>query len=829
MSEKKKTNVSIEGMTCASCAQTIEDSLNKIDGVDHARVNFATEKASVEHESEVGTESIHGAIKSAGYKPVDTDAEKSNVQEVILGIEGMTCASCADAVEGALSELEGVIEANVNIATEKARVRYDSKRVSVADMGEAVGSVGYNVSSKKKSVSTADKKLERAKRLMIFAWVGTLLLIPFWFQLNFEFLVGRPIPISDQIGKYIVGILATPVALGIGWPTVHSRTFSALRSGNINMETLITLGSLAAWTTGIMSFFLGIPSFFMVSAMIIAFHLIGQYLEDKAKGRASQAIQKLLELEADTARVIRGEEEMEILLERVEEGDIMIVKPGEKIPADGTVVDGQSAVDESMATGESVPVEKGRGDEVIGSTINQDGVLRVEATRVGKDTFLSQVVEMVEEAQSTKLPIQALADKVTAKFVPAVITISLVTIAIWLIIPETLTGVLTWAEGLLPWVDPTLGTIGLALFAGIAVLVISCPCALGLATPTSVMVGTGKGAENGVLFREGSSLQQMQDLDIIVFDKTGTLTKGEPELSQIWSVGSKKSISEDEVLLKAASVEKSSEHPIAEAIVRGAEKRALELQDVESFENVRGKGVKGKIDDKEILVGTEKLMEDNEINIPEGAKDRRTELQNKGETSFYVSNDGIIVGVISVADELKNGARETIEKVKSYGIKTAILTGDNERVGKAIASKLGIEDVEADVLPDRKAERIKELQERGNERKKVAMVGDGVNDAPALTQADIGIAIGTGTDIAIESSDVTLVRGELDTITQAFEISRATMRNIKQNLLWAFGYNSAAIPAAALGLLHPAIAAGAMAFSSVTVVTNALRLKRVEV
>jgi len=823
--EKEEKKVPIEGMTCASCAQTIEGALNEQEGIEKANVNLMTERADIEYDPDkVDMDKIIKTVEKSGYKV----SEEESFEEISLEVTDMTCASCADTVQNALSELDGVVEAQVNIATEKAKVRYDPELVSSRDMKRAIEDSGYGVASEEEVETEAERKMERTKKLMIYAWIGTGLLIPFWLQLNFDFIFGQFLPISNQLAMYLMAIIATPVALVIGWPTVHSRTFKALAGGSINMETLITLGVVAAWITGALSFFLEVPSFFMVSAMILAFHLVGQYLEDKAKGRASQAIQKLLELEADTARVIKNGEEKEIPLEEVETGDLMVVKPGEKIPTDGVVKDGKSAVDESMATGESVPVEKGAGDEVIGSTINQDGVLKVEATKVGKDTFLSQVVEMVEDAQATRLPVQALADKVTSKFVPTVILISLATMVSWLLFTDQLTNVLIWAENFLPWVNPGLGTVGLVLFAGIAVLVISCPCALGLATPTSVMVGTGKGAENGILFREGSSLEYIQDLDIIVFDKTGTLTKGKPELTDVWIKSDGRS--EGELLTKAASVENASEHPIAQAVVRGAEERELEIDNVENFENVRGKGVKGEVDGKKVIVGTKKLMEEelSSEKIPERAVEKRGQLQDQGKTAFLVAVDGEIEGVIAVADELKDGAKETIEKIKSYGIQTAILTGDNERVGKAIADQVGIDEVEADVLPDRKAEKVKELQKRGG-RNKVAMVGDGINDAPALTQADIGFAIGTGTDIAIESGDVTLVRGELETIAQAFELSKATMKNIKQNLTWAFGYNSAAIPAAALGFLHPAIAAGAMAMSSVTVVTNALRLKKVDI
>ncbi len=817
--KKQKEKVPIEGMTCASCAQTIEGALNKQKGIEKANVNLMTERADVEFDpDEIDMNKIAETVEKTGYR-VGNKTEKGTENRT-LEITGMTCASCAENVKKALSDLKGVTDVQVNIATEKAKVSYYSNLVSISDLEKAVEKAGYGIAHEEETETKAERKLKKTKRLMTYAWIGTGLL------LAYEFLLLQFYELPGQISMLISAIIATPVAILIVWPTVHSKTFSALKGGNINMETLITIGVLSAWTTGVLAFFIDIPAFFMVSAMILSFHLIGQYLEDKAKGRASQAIQKLLELEADTARVVINGKEKEIPLEEVEVGQIMVVKPGEKIPTDGVVKEGSSAVDESMATGESVPVEKEKGDEVIGSTINQDGVLKVEAKKVGKDPFLSQVVEMVEDAQTTRLPVQALADKVTSKFVPAVILISFITMVTWLLFTDQLRDVLYWAESLLPWVNPELGTVGLVLFAGIAVLVISCPCALGLATPTSVMVGTGKGAENGILFREGSALEYIQDLDIIVFDKTGTLTKVKPELTDVRTFAYP---SDKELLKKAASVENASEHPIAKAVVRGAIKQDIEITTVEDFENVRGKGVKGKVNGEEVMVGTRKLIEQESSidTIHEKASVQRRKLQDQGKTAFFVAVDGEVKGVIAVADELKDGAKKVVEQIKSFGIKTTILTGDNQRVGEAIASQVGIEEVEADVLPDRKAERIKELQKRGG-RNKVAMVGDGINDAPALTQADIGFAIGTGTDIAIESGDVTLVRGELETIVQALKLSKATMKNIKQNLFWAFGYNSAAIPAAALGFLHPAIAAGAMAFSSVTVVTNALRLKKVQ-
>ncbi len=823
MMDRKEIEFKIEGMTCASCAQTIEDSLEGLDGVLEYNVNLATEKGTVAYDSErIEVNDVIKAVEDAGYSVL--------IQEFQFDVLDMTCASCAQTIESTLSRDDRIVEVNVNLPNDTAYVESLEGKISEKEIIDLIESAGYTAKSPEKGKrevpekTEAEKRTEKSKRFLIYAWLGTLLMVPFWLQLNFEFVLGEFIPLPRSAMMITMAGLASVVGLAIGWPTVHRKTFKSLSSGNTSMETLITMGVFAAWTAGVLSFFIDIPSFFMVAGMILAFHLIGQYMEDKAKGRASSAVKELLELEADTARVIRDGDEIEIPLEEVKEGDIMKVKPGEKIPTDGVIVEGKSSIDESMATGESVPVEKGEGDEVIGATINQEGVLEVEATNVGKDTFLSQVVEMVEKAQGTKLPIQKLADRVTSKFVPAVLTISLLTFLVWLFASGSLIGILEWAQGFLPWGNPGLGTFGLALFAGIAVLVIACPCALGLATPTSVMVGTGKGAQNGILFREGNALQIMQDLDVIVFDKTGTLTRGKPELTDFWAPEK----SSEEMLAKAASLENASEHPIAQAIVRGARDESVELSDVEDFENIRGKGVVGKIDNEEIVVGNARLFEERGMEIPENIEEKMEELQTEGKTSFYVASDGNVLGNIAVADRTKEESEEAVRKFKEAGLKTVMLTGDNERVGKAVAEKLGIDEVEAEVLPDEKALRIKELQEQDG-RKKVAMVGDGINDAPALTQADVGIAIGTGTDIAIESGDVTLVRGELNAAFQAFSLSEHIMKNIKQNLAWAFGYNSAAIPIAALGLLHPTIAAAAMAFSSVTVVSNALRLKRVEI
>jgi len=559
--------------------------------------------------------------------------------------------------------------------------------------------------------------------------------------------------------------------------------------------------------------------------MIMSFHLLGRYIEAKAKGRASQAIRKLLELEAKTARILVDGEEKEVPIDEVEVGNVMIVRPGEKIPTDGVVIEGQSAVDESMATGESMPVMKKVGDEVIGATVNQRGMLKVRATKVGQDTFLSQVIKLVEECQGSKVPIQEFADKVTSYFVPTVLGLAVVALALWLAVPDTIKVVSLWAQQFLPWVDPNLGVVTLAIFALVATLVIACPCALGLATPTALMVGSGMGAENGVLIRHGEAIQTLKNVDTIVFDKTGTITKGKPEVTDIVPA---EGHAKEKVLRLAASVEVGSEHPLGEAILRKAKEENLELYKAEEFEAVTGRGVKAKIGlspQKLVLVGNRKLMEEEEVDYKSLENDLKR-LEEEAKTAMLVVVNGKIAGAVAVADTLKEDSVQAVRELERMGLKTTMLTGDNRRTAEAIAKKVGISRVLAEVLPDQKVKEIQKLQENGET---VAMVGDGINDAPALTAANVGIAIGTGTDIAIESADVTLVRGDLSSVVTAIKLSRKTFSKIKQNLFWAFFYNTVALPAAMLGLAHPVIAEIAMATSSVTVVTNANLLRRARV
>ncbi|KXA94328.1 ATPase, partial [candidate division MSBL1 archaeon SCGC-AAA259E19] len=608
----------------------------------------------------------------------------------------------------------------------------------------------------------------------------------------------------------------------------YRNALKTIGHGSANMNVLIFLGSFASFVTGPakISVAPAILNYAGVGAMMMAFHLTGRYIEARAKGRASQAISRLMELEADTATVIEDGGEKEVPIDRVEEGNLMKVRPGERIPTDGVVVDGESSVDESMATGESTPVHKEEGDEVIGSTVNQEGALTVRATQVGEDTFLSQVIEMVEEAQGTKVPIQRFADKVTSYFVPAVLTIALTTVILWLTVPKWIDFLALTLEGTLPWINLSLSPPMLAIFAGIATLVIACPCALGLATPTALMVGSGKGAENGILIQKGEAIQALKDVDTVVFDKTGTMTKGEMSLTDVAPAPVSDSNPGEEGTLKlAAAAEYNSEHPIGRAIVEGSQENGVELQEPEGFEAVGGKGVRASLDGGEVTVGNRNFLEEEGID-PSPLEGTLEEWENEGKTAILVAKDGKLAGAVAVADTLKEDTIQAVEKLKEMGLETAMITGDNLRTANAIAEKTGITRVLAEVLPDEKADEIRSLQEEG---KRVAMVGDGINDAPALTQADVGVAIGTGTDIAIESGEVVLVRGELSGVVSAVELSEKTFDKIKQNLWWAFGYNTVMIPLAVLGIMHPLFAEGAMAMSSVTVVTNANRLKGMNV
>jgi len=820
--EDKKQNkeVPIEGMHCASCAQAIEKSLDNLDGIDKSNVSYASEQASVEYDSsKVGMSDISKAVEDAGYSVGEGE-------RIDMPIEGMTCAACSQANQKALEKLDGVISANVNLSTEKATISYLPGKVHRSDFVRAVEDVGYSVPDswldeeyeEKDRVEKDLEKVKIAKRRVYIAWS---FVIPMMAIIISNY-VGYTLLQRPYYDIALVG-LASPILFYVGWETMSSGVRSLIKLSP-NMDALIMLGSMAAYSTGIIAILnyygygFEILNYGGIAGMIVAFHLIGRYIENKAKGRASEAIKKLMTLEAKTARVIRDGEEKEIPVDKIQIGDKMIVRPGEKIPTDGKVLEGESSVDESIATGESMPVKKDEGDEVIGATINKEGSITVEATKVGKDTFLSQVIRMVEEAQGSRVPIQAYADRITSYFVPAVITIAISAFVVWMVFPGAFHSIVVWADAYLPWVNPDLTALSLALYAAIATLVIACPCALGLATPTALMVGSGKGAQNGVLIRRGESIQLMKDIKTIVLDKTGTITKGEPGVTDV--IGE----SEEDVLFYAASAEQRSEHPLGEAIVKKAKEEGLSLKGPDSFESVTGQGIKANIEGKEVLVGALNLLEDN--GVKRGYTEKFEKLQKEAKTAVYVSVDGEVLGIIGIADQLKEDSKQAIKALKEEGLEPVMLTGDNEETARAIADEVGIEKVLAEVMPDEKVEEVRELQKKGQ---LVAMVGDGINDAPALEQADVGIAIGTGTDIAIESGDIVLVEGDLSAVVKAVKLSHATFRKIKQNLIWAFFYNVIAIPIAFVGLLHPLMGMAAMSFSSINVVTNSNRLKKADI
>jgi len=818
--QKQKVSMPVRGMTCASCVAHVEKALKNVEGVGDVNVNLATEKASLEFRTDgIKAGDLVRAVKETGYEiPTET---------MTLSIGGMTCAACVNHVEHALNKVPGVTEATVNLATEKARVTFIPETADRAAFEKAVAEAGYEVlaspednaaAAEAEQENEAVRKMRHARHRMQIGWLFTAPIILWMFA---EMFFGIVWP-NETVFNLGMIVLALPVLFWVGRQTYKSG-ITAMLHGYANMDTLITLGTGASLLTGPASFFFPVANYAGVSAMIMAFHLTGRYVEESAKGRASQAIRKLLELGAKTARVIRDGEEVEVPVDAVEVGDVMVVRPGEKIPTDGVVIVGQSAVDESMATGESMPVNKEEGDEVIGATVNQEGLLKVEATKVGKNTFLAQVIKLVEEAQGSKVPIQALADRVTGIFVPTVMTIAAFALLVNLLFPGVM-GSLLGVGSFLPWVNPNLGVVTLAIVSMVAVLVIACPCALGLATPTALMVGSGMGAEHGILIRSGEAIQTLKDVEVVVFDKTGTITKGKPEVTDVGGVADDE-MTDAEILRWAASAERGSEHPLGRAIVERAEARDAALVEPEGFQAIRGKGVQAVVDGQRVLVGSRRLMEENHVD-PAPLEATMRGLENDAKTAMLVAVDGRLVGVIAVADTLKDDSADAIRELHSMGLETAMITGDNQRTAEAIARRVGIDHVLAEVLPDGKVTEVQDLQERFG---LVAFVGDGINDAPALTQANVGIAIGTGTDIAIEASDVTLVRGELTSVVEAVNLSRATFRKIKQNLFWAFFYNVVMLPLAVIGWMHPVLAEIAMATSSITVVTNANMLRRVDI
>lgn len=807
--------LTIEGMTCASCAQSIEKSAGKLTGVEEASVNLATEKLKVRFDEQlVSIEDIYSAVEQAGYKALAETETKT------FTIEGMTCASCVQSVEKATRKLAGVAESNVNMATEKMVIRYEPQQVTVKEIKAAVADAGYAAVDDVDGESTADQEREKKQQhihsMWRRFWMSGALTIPL-LLISMGHMIGMPLPavidpMLNPVNFVLVqlGLAAPVMILGKSFFTVGFKTLS---KGHPNMDSLIALGTSAAFIYSVIAtvfVLMGNTGYTMnlyyeSSAVILTLITLGKYFEALSKGKTSEAIKKLMGMAPKTAIVVRDGVEMEISVDAVETGDIVIVKPGEKLPVDGMVVEGATAIDESMLTGESMPVEKATGDRVIGASINKNGAIRYEATKVGKETALAQIIKLVEDAQGSKAPIAKMADIISGYFVPIVIAISI------------LSG-LAWYMG---------GQTGLFAFTiAISVLVIACPCALGLATPTAIMVGTGKGAEHGVLIKSGGALETTHDIDTIVFDKTGTITEGKLTVTDV--LIPKDGLSEEELLSLAASAEKGSEHPLGEAIVKSAEQQQLKLKPVERFKAIPGHGIEVLIDGKEIRLGNRKLMDDYGIvlgNFAE-ASDR---IANQGKTPMFVSVDGEFAGIIAVSDTVKPSSVHAIRKLQDMGIKVVMLTGDNKLTAAAIAKQVGIDEVLSEVLPEEKANEVKKLQSQGN---KVAMAGDGINDAPALAQADIGIAIGSGTDVAMESADIVLMRSDLMDVPTAIQLSKSTIKNIKQNLFWAFAYNVLGIPIA-MGLLYlfggpllnPMIAAAAMSFSSVSVLLNALRLK----
>ena len=774
----ERIDIPIVGMSCASCASTIQKGLSKLKGVEKANVNFATSRATVIFKPQaVKPGEIISTVRKSGY-----DVGTASVE---LPIQGLECASCIQVIERALLQTKGVVKAVVNLATEKAKVEYLPSEISLEEIKQAIESTGYKVLEAPPSDKMEDPEKilrEREYRKLKIKFIsGSILGIlvflgstPKWFPWVPEFMSNY----------YVLWALATPVQFWIGWQ-FYKGAWGAFKHRNADMNTLIAVGTSAAYLFSMAavlfpSFFLsgGIKPevYFDTSSLIIVLILLGKLLEARAKGQTSEAIRKLIGLRAKTAHVIRDGVEMDIPVEEVLTGDWVLVKPGEKIPVDGIVREGKSAVDESMITGESMPVRKEPGDEVIGATINKTGSFKFQATKVGKDTALAQIIKLVQDAQGSKAPIQKLADVISGYFVPIVISIAIATFIIW------------FNFGPFP-------ALTFAILNFVAVMIIACPCALGLATPTAVMVGTGKGAEKGILIKGGESLETAHKLDTIVFDKTGTLTKGEPEITDLITSNS---FPEEEILKYAASAEKVSEHPLGEAIIKRAEEMNVEIQDPKDFQAIEGHGIEAQVGSRAVLLGNRKLMADRNIEVKELDK-KAAELAAEGKTAIYISLDGKAAGLIAVADSLKENSIKAVEKLRKLGLSVVMLTGDNRKTAEAIAKKAGIDKVIPEVLPEDKVHVIKKLQSGG---RKVAMVGDGINDAPALAQADVGIAIGSGTDVAMEASDITLIKGDLRGVVSAIELSKRTIRIIKQNLFWAFFYNTAGIPIAA-GILYP--------------------------
>ena len=806
----KSSSFKIDGMTCSACANRVERVVKKMNGVEEASVNFATETLLVKFDdAKIDAPKIEEAIVKAGY------SVRKDMRDYTFKVEGMSCSACANRVERITKKIDGVESANVNFATEKLTVRVDAEKVRYSDIKLAVDKAGFKLIKEEDQIKEVSKKKDESKILLnrfIFSLIFTVPLL----IISMGHMVGMPLPsiidpMKNPLNFALIQLVLTIPVMVAGYK-FYKIGYKNLFKLSPNMDSLIAIGTSAAVAYGLFAIYkilngethYAMHLYFESAVVILTLITLGKYLEAVSKGKTSEAIKKLMGLAPKTATIIKNGKEVSIPIEEVIVGDIILVKPGEKLPVDGEIIEGSTSIDESMLTGESIPVEKNIGSTVIGASINKSGFIKYKATKVGKDTALAQIVKLVEEAQGTKAPIAKMADIIAAYFVPTVMALAIIAAVGWLIAGES-------------------NVFALTIF--ISVLVIACPCALGLATPTAIMVGTGKGAENGVLIKGGEALETTYKIDTIVFDKTGTITEGKPKVTDIICNG----IKEEEVLVLAASAEKGSEHPLGEAIVREAEDRSLEFKSLEHFKAVPGHGIEVTIEGKDILLGNKKLMIENNINI-ESLHVESDRLATEGKTPMYIAINNKLSGIIAVADTVKENSKAAIEELKKMNVNVAMITGDNKKTAEAIAKSVRIDIVLAEVLPEDKANEVKKLQ---GQNRKVAMVGDGINDAPALVQADVGIAIGSGTDVAIESADIVLMKSDLKDVVTAIRLSKATIKNIKENLFWAFGYNVLGIPVA-MGVLHifggpllnPMIAAAAMSFSSVSVLLNALRLKR---
>lgn len=814
----EKTTVKISGMTCAACAGRVQRAVGKLEGVASANVNLATEKLTVEFDPQrTGLPAIKEAVEHAGYGVI----EESKSNTVTIPIGGMTCAACVRRVEKAISNLDGVVKANVNLATEKATVEYDTAKIRLSAIKQAIEKAGYKALEIEKNTVDEDRKRKQKeiRTLWIKFAISAVFGLPLLYFAMTPMLSWWPFPIPEALEPMKYPLRFALLQLGLVIPIIgagyrfYTVGFKSLIKGSPNMDSLVAIGTSSAVIFSLYNTYkiiqgdhMAVDSLYYETAgVIITLILLGKSLEAVSKGKTSEAIKKLMGLAPKTAIVIQDGNEIEVPIDEVEPGDIILVRPGEKIPVDGEIIEGNTSIDEAMLTGESLPVDKKPGDRVYAASINKNGMIKFRATKVGADTALAQIIKLVEDAQGSKAPIAQMADIVSGYFVPIVCAIALLAFLAWLISGQSL-------------------AFSLTIF--ISILVIACPCALGLATPTAIMVATGKGAENGILIKSGEALETAHKINTIVFDKTGTITEGKPKVTDIITADG---MSRERLLQIAASGEKGSEHPLGEAIVKEAQDLGVGLIAVDSFEAIPGHGIEAFIDGTKVLIGNKKLMDERDISLDE-MKDISDRLAAEGKTPMYVAMNGRLSGIIAVADVVKESSIKAIKKLQAMGIEVAMITGDNRKTADAIARQVGIDRVLAEVLPQDKANEVKKLQEEG---KKVCMVGDGINDAPALAQADVGIAIGSGTDVAMESADIVLMKSDLMDVPTAIHLSKSTIRNIKQNLFWAFGYNTAGIPIAA-GILHlfggpllnPMFAAAAMAFSSVSVVSNALRLKR---